>query len=366
MPSLFDPLTLRGVTLRNRIGISPMSQYAAGPDGRAGDWHLVTLGARAAGGAGLVMVEATSVSPEARATPDDLGLWDDSQIAPLARVAGFIRDMGAVPGIQLQHAGAKASTTPPWHGGRPIGEQGWDIVGPTADPFGGFLKQAPRALDEAGIAKVRRDFADAARRADEAGFELLQLHAAHGYLLQAFLSPIANRRTDAYGQDRARLLHEVIGDVRDVWPSHKPLSIRLGAGDFHPDGMSVEDALAVARALPGAGVDLLDVSIAFSAVLPVDLPWDQPAFLAPFASGMRKAAGIPTAMSWAIDTPHDAQRVIDEGAVDMVMLARPSLFDPNWPLRAAVALERPDPAKLLPIRHGHWLQSWLDGGRILR
>ena len=366
MVSLFDPLTLRGITLRNRIGISPMSQYAAGADGRAGDWHLMTLGARAAGGAGLVMVEATSVSPEGRATPCDLGLWDDSQIAPLARVASFIRDMGAVPGIQLQHAGTKASTTPPWDGGRPIGENGWDIVGPTDQPFGSYLKQAPHALDAMGIAKVRDDFANAARRAAEAGFELLQLHAAHGYLLQAFLSPVANRRTDAYGEDRARLLKEVVGDVRNAWPSDRPLSVRLGAGDFHPDGMSLDEALDVAVALPAAGIDLLDVSIAFSAVLTANLPWTESAFLAPFASRMRRAAGIPTAMSWAIDTPHDAQRVISEEAVDLVMLARPSLFDPNWPLRAAVALEHPEPARLLPINHGHWLNNWLSGSRVLR
>lgn len=371
MSLLFSPLRLREVTLRNRIAISPMSQYSA-VEGRAGDWHLVSLGARAAGGAGLVMVEATAVSPEGRATLGDTGLWEDGQIEPLARVAAFIRSMGAVPGIQLQHSGTKACTSPPWEGGAHLAEdnpEAWEICGPTEAPFGGALTRKPRALDGAGIAQVRSDFADAARRAARAGFELVQIHAAHGYLVQSFLSPLSNRRTDEHGgsaENRARLLLDVVEGVRTAWPAGLPLSVRLGVSDFHEEGVQFAESLALAQRLRAAGVDLLDVSIAFSGPVRADVPWDTPAFMAPMAAELRAATGIATAMSWAVDNPEDAERVLAEGSVDLVMLARSSLADPNWPLRAAIALGEQDPSSVLPIQHGYWLKRWLGGSRVLR
>jgi 2,4-dienoyl-CoA reductase-like NADH-dependent reductase (Old Yellow Enzyme family) len=371
MSLLFSPLGLRSVTLRNRVAISPMSQYSA-LEGMANDWHLVSLGARAAGGAGLVMVEATSVSPEGRGTPGDLGLWNDLQIDPLARVAAFIRSMGAVPGIQLQHSGAKACTTAPWEGGAHIpaeDDRAWPIHGASDAAFGVHLTRNPQRLDQAGIDTIVEDFGAAARRAARAGFELVQIHAAHGYLIQGFLSPLSNDRTDGYGSDadkRARLLREIVAKVRSVWPDGLPLSVRIGASDFNERGVQLADMIELSTSFGQLGVDLIDVSIAFSGPIMADLPWKEPAFMAPVAAEFRHASGIATAMSWAVDTPEDAERVLQEGCVDVVMLARPSLFDPNWPLRAAVALGEKAPDSVLPIQHGHWLKRWFDGGRVLR
>ncbi|MGE3599111.1 MAG: NADH:flavin oxidoreductase/NADH oxidase [Dehalococcoidia bacterium] len=368
---LFTPLTLRGVQLRNRIAVSPMSQYAA-VDGRVGDWHLVSLGARAAGGAGLVMVEATAVSPEARGTIGDVGLWDDTHIAPLAHVASFIRSMGAVAGIQLQHAGPKACTMLPWEGGRHLAADdpaAWPIYGPTDAPFGGHLLRAPVAMSRADLRKVAADFAGAARRAVEAGFQLVQIHAAHGYLVQSFLSPFSNRRSDEYGgtpDSRSRLLREIVAAIREVLPDGTPLSVRLGAADFNAEGVQLDESIELARRLSVEGVDLLDVSVSFSGPVAANLPWDEPAFLTPTAGIIREAAGIMTASSWAIDTPEMAERALGEGRIDLVMLGRASLMDPNWPIKAAVALGEPDPASRLPVQHGFWLKRWLKGGRALR
>lgn len=337
MTRLFEPLTLRGVTSRNRIWVAPMCQYSA-TDGLPGDWHLVHLGARAVGGAGVVLSEATAVSPEGRISPRDTGIWNDEQAQRWQRISAFVREQGAVAGIQLAHAGRKAGTRPPWEarGVVPPAEGGWRPVGPTAEPCPGLA--VPLALDEEGIAAVRADFAAAARRADAAGFELVEVHAAHGYLLHEFLSPLSNSRTDGYGGDlagRMRLVLEVLEDVRAAWPQDKPLALRISASDWLEGGWTVEDSVVLAKEAAARGVDLVDCSSGGNA--PAQIPVE-PGYQVHLAATVRAGAGVATGAVGLITDPEQAEQVLVEEHADVVLLARELLRDPHWPLRAAAAL----------------------------
>jgi 2,4-dienoyl-CoA reductase-like NADH-dependent reductase (Old Yellow Enzyme family) len=334
--ALTDPLTIRGTTLRNRIGVSPMCQYSA-RDGMADDWHLVHLGSRAVGGAGLVCAEATAVSPEGRITPGDLGIWSDGHIEPLARIARFVAAQGAAPAIQLAHAGRKASARLPWLGGAPldIGEGAWPTLGPSAVPFAPEWP-APTAASHDQLAAVVRDFAAAARRAREAGFAIAEVHAAHGYLLHSFLSPLSNRRTDRYGgglAGRSRLLIEVVEAVRAAWPDSAPLFVRLSCSDWVEGGWDIADSVELARGLKGLGVDVIDCSSGGTS--PQARIPTAPGYQVPFAERIRVEAGIPTAAVGLITDPLQADAIIRDGRADLVLMARELLRDPYWPLRHA-------------------------------
>ena len=342
MSPLFEPLTLRGATSRNRIWVAPMCQYSAADSGPAvgapTDWHLVHLGARAVGGAGLVMTEATAVSPEGRISPHDTGIWNDEQAAAWAGIASFVRSQGALAAIQLAHAGRKASTHRPWEGRGvvPAAEGGWTPVGPSATAYPGLGE--PAALDAAGIQKVRADFVAATRRADAAGFDVVEIHAAHCYLLHSFLSPLSNDRTDAYGADlagRMRLPLEVIEDVREAWPQDKPLVLRISASDWLDGGWTVDDSVVLAKEAAARGVDLVDCSSGGNA--PSQIPLE-PGYQVPFAAAVRGGAGVPTGAVGLVTEPAQAEAIVAEGSADVVLLARELLRDPHWPLRAAAEL----------------------------
>lgn len=351
-PQLFAPLTIRSVTLRNRIGVSPMCEYSA-EDGAMTDWHLVHLGSRAVGGAGLIIAEATAVSPEGRITPGDTGIWHDKHIEPVARITRFIKAHGAVPGMQIAHAGRKASAARPWDGGAHLTEDqgGWPTVAPSAIAFGAELPKVPRAMTEADIQKVRGDFVAAAQRARRAGVEFLELHSAHGYLMHEFLSPLTNQRTDQYGgslENRCRLLLETTRAVRTVWPDEFPLAVRLSVSDWMPGGWAVEDSIALARQLKAAGVDLIDCSsggIVPDAQIPVGAGYQ-----VPFAEVIRREAKVLTAAVGQITAPTHADEIIGNGRADVVLLARQMLRDPYWPLCAATAVHR-KAALAIPVQY---------------
>ncbi len=341
MSALFAPLSLRSLTLRNRIGVSPMCQYSS-DNGVATDWHLVHLGAFASGGAGLVLTEAAAVSPEGRISPQDLGIWDDAHVPMLKRITEFGRAQGAVMGIQLAHAGRKASTRRPWEqpsGAVPVSEGGWDnVLAPSAVPFAPNYP-APHQLTLDGIAHVIASFRAAALRALDAGFEVAELHAAHGYLLHQFLSPIANQRTDHYGgsfENRVRLTLDVTEAVRAVWPERLPLMVRISATDWVPGGWSVEESVRLAALLHLRGVDLLDCSsggLAAHQQIPIG-----PGYQVPFAQRIRAETGVPTAAVGLITDAAQAEQIVAGGSADMVLLARELLRNPRWPLLAAHAL----------------------------
>ena len=340
MSHLFEPLRLRDVELRNRIMISPMCQYSS-IDGLANDWHLVHLGSRAVGGAALVMVEATAVVPEGRISPEDMGIWSDAHIAPLEQIFRFIGQQGAVPGIQLAHAGRKASTSAPWKGGHPLApaDGGWTpIYAPSPTAFAETW-QTPQALTTSQIRGVVESFAAAAQRALSAGARWLEIHAAHGYLLHTFLSPLSNHRTDEYGgpfENRTRALREVLAAVRKVWPERYPLSVRISATDWHEDGWTVEDSIALAKMLQPLGADIMDCSS--GGILPgISIPLGA-GYQVPLAQRIRTATGIPTIAVGMITGPAQADHIIRTGQADAVMLARQLLRDPYWPLHAAKAL----------------------------
>lgn len=341
MASLFDPLTLRSVTLRNRLGVSPMCMYSS-EDGVANDWHLVHLGSRAVGGYALVIAEATAVTPEGRISPDDAGIWADKHIEPLARINRFIKAQGAVPGVQLAHAGRKASTARPWGHEKPNApiteaEGGWQTVAPSAVPYAeGHL--VPQALTVEEIAAIRKAFVAAAKRSLQAGYEVIELHGAHGYLIHEFLSPLANKRTDQYGgsfENRIRFLMELIADVRRVVPEGMPLLLRISATDWLEGGWTIEDSVALARRVKPEGVDLIDCSS--GAIAPAKIAVG-PGYQVPFAEAVKKGAGIATAAVGMITEPAQAQAIIEQGQADMVLMARESLRDPYFPLHAARAL----------------------------
>jgi 2,4-dienoyl-CoA reductase-like NADH-dependent reductase (Old Yellow Enzyme family) len=337
---LFTPFSLREVQLRNRIVVSPMCQYSS-RDGFANDWHLVHLGARAVGGAALVFTEAAAVEPAGRITPGDLGIWSDEHVEPLRRVVKFIEHQGAVAGMQLAHAGRKASTAAPWDGSAPIGpgEGGWQpILAPSAIAFDGE-SQVPEALDDAGIRRIVQAFAAASRRALAAGFRIVEIHAAHGYLLHGFLSPLSNRRTDRFGgtfENRIRMVCMVAEAIRREWPERLPLFIRISATDWHPDGWTLEDSIALARQLKGVGVDLVDCSS--GGIVPgVRIPVG-PGYQVRFAQAIRREAGVATGAVGMITSPQQADQIIRTEQADVVLLAREMLRDPYWPLHAARTL----------------------------
>jgi 2,4-dienoyl-CoA reductase-like NADH-dependent reductase (Old Yellow Enzyme family) len=338
--SLFLPLQIRSMLFRNRIAVSPMCEYSS-VDGFANDWHLVHLGSRAVGGAGLVITEAAAVLPEGRISPDDLGIWHDDHIPALARITEFIHAHGAISGIQLAHAGRKASTAAPWEGGHSLDTEhrGWrPIFGPSEIAFDtGYATPAP--LDEIGISGVIDAFRAAAKRALQAGFKVIEIHAAHGYLLHEFLSPISNLRTDRYGgsiENRSRLLLEVVDAVREVWPSTHALFVRISATDWVDHGWSVADSVALARQLGSHSVDLVDCSSGGN-VPGVRIPIG-PGYQTPFAEQIKREAGVLTGAVGMITAPAQADHIVRTGQADMIILARELLRDPYWPLHAAQAL----------------------------
>jgi 2,4-dienoyl-CoA reductase-like NADH-dependent reductase (Old Yellow Enzyme family) len=354
VPQLFEPLTLRGTTTRNRAWLAAMCQYSAfDRDGMPTDWHLVNLGQHAMGGFGLVMTEATAVVPEGRISPEDVGIWSDAHVAPWRRIADFVREQGAVPAMQLAHAGRKASTygLEGLPGTVPPGEGGWEPVGPTALAYEGY--DVPRELTTADVEVIPRAFADAARRADEAGFEAVEIHAAHGYLLHQFLSPLSNQRTDQYGGSfdaRTRLVVEVVDAVRAAWPADKPLFVRFSATDWADGGWDVEQTARLAERLTAHGVDLVDVSSGgLVAHQKIDVG---PGYQVPFAEAVRRASGLPVVAVGLITEPEQAEQVLTDGAADAVMLARAAIREPAWPLRAAHRLGVPASEAPYPPQHG--------------
>lgn len=331
---LFSPLTIRGTTFRNRIVMSPMCQYVA-VDGLASDWHLVHLGSRAAGGVALVVVEATAVTPDGRITPGDMGIWGEQHVEPLARIARFVHSQGAVAGIQLAHAGRKASCEPPWKGGaRLLAPEGWNVVGPSALPFNDG-EPSPKPLDEADIDAIIAAFEASAQRAVSAGFRVIEIHAAHGYLLHEFLSPLSNQRTDSYGrslENRMRLTLQVAERLRRRVPDDLPLFVRISATDWAEGGWDVEQSVVLARRLKTIGVDLIDVSsgaLVPKARIPVGKGYQ-----VPFARKIREEAGIPTGAVGLITEPHDANEIVTSGSSDLVFIARELLRRPYWALEA--------------------------------
>ena len=351
-PHLFQPLTIKSVTLRNRIGVSPMCEYSS-EDGVATDWHLVHLGSRAVGGAGLVIAEATAVSPEGRITPGDAGIWADKHIEPVARINRFIKQHGAVPGMQLAHAGRKASAARPWEGGAHLPDEqgGWQTVAPSPLPFGSDLNKVPREMTEADIRKVQNDFVAAAKRALTAGVEWLEIHSAHGYLSHEFLSPLTNRRADKYGgsfENRCRFLLETTRAVRAVWPDKFPLAVRLSTIDWMPGGWEIGDSIALAKQLKTEGVDLIDCSS--GGTVPHAKILVGAGYQVPFAERIRREANIATAAVGQITEPTHAEEIIRNGRADIVLLAREYLRDPYWPLRAANVLKRKE-ALATPVQY---------------
>ncbi|WP_269716040.1 NADH:flavin oxidoreductase/NADH oxidase [Caulobacter sp. NIBR2454] len=346
-PALFTPLTLRGVTLKNRIAVSPMCQYSA-TDGVPNDWHFVHLGRFAIGGAGLVMVEATAVEAEGRITHGDLGLWNDEQQGRLARIAAFLKSQGAVPAIQIGHAGRKASTHRPFEGGHPIttenarpGESAWQTVAPSAIPFADGY-HTPRALTVEEIHGLTAKFVDSAKRALAAGFEVLEIHGAHGYLLTEFLSPISNHRSDQYGGDfqgRTRFLLETVEAVRAVWPDDKPLFVRLSTVDGTPGGWSLEDSVVLAGELKARGVDVIDSSSGGLTPSMETANRPAPLYQTPYAEAVRRDAGIATMAVGLITQPQEAEAIIADGQADIVALGRAMLENPNWAQDAKAALD---------------------------
>ena len=362
MSALFSSFTLKDVTLRNRIAVAPMCQYSA-VDGLANDWHAVHYASLARGGAGLVIVEATGVSPEGRITPACLGLWNGQQAAGLAKVAAAIKAGGAVPGIQIAHAGRKASANRPWEGDDHIAEgdpRGWETLAPSAIAFGANLPKVPKAMTLADITRVREEFVAAAIRARDAGFEWLELHFAHGYLAQSFFSVHANQRDDAYGgsfMGRCRFLLETLAAVREVWPQHLPLTARFGVIEFDGrDEETLADSIELAIAFRKAGLDMLNISIGFSTPK-ANVPWGL-AFLAPIAEKVRRASGLPVASSWGIDVPATADRVVAENQMDLVMIGRAHLANPHWPYHASLMLKKEKSSWVLPAPYAHWLERY--------
>jgi 2,4-dienoyl-CoA reductase-like NADH-dependent reductase (Old Yellow Enzyme family) len=348
LTDLFSPITLRGVTIRNRIGVAPMCQYSCDPRGdaagKATDWHLAHLHARAIGGAGLVVTEATAVTPEGRITPQDLGLWNDDQIAGHARIVQVIASTGAVPGTQIAHAGRKASTNQPWVGGVAGDDaHGWTPLAPSAIAFPGLRE--PRAMSEQDILSTIEAFAATARRAVEAGYRFIELHAAHGYLLHQFLSPLSNQRNDGWGGDfagRSRIVLEAVKAVRAAIPADMPLGIRFSHTDWLDGGWTTEETVELSRQVKALGVDLVDVSS--GALLPAKIPLE-PGYQVPGARAVRQGAEVAVAAVGLITEPKHAQEILEAGDADMIFLARALLRDPYWPLHAAEALGRTEALK---------------------
>jgi len=362
MPDLFSPFTLKGVTLRNRIAMSPMTMYRS-VDGRMGDFHVMLMGSRAAGGFGLVFPEQIAITPDGRTGTSCAGIWDDSQIEGLARVAAIIKDMGAVPAIQLGHTGRKGSEKKPWDGKTQIAPDhpdGWQVRAPSPITFGGRYTYPVQELSVAEIHEIHRAYADAARRALAAGFEWLEMHFAHGYLGASFFSPLANQRTDDYGgslENRLRYHREAMDAVRAVWPERLPLTIRLGSDDFHPDGVQFDDAVWAVGELKGHGLDLADLSLGMNTDDVRNVPFNEVGFMVERAARVRHEVGIPVGVSWNLGIPAAADAAIRDEKIDLVLLGRPALANPHWPFYAARELGHPDPVALLPQDWSWWLRN---------
>ena len=362
MSALFQPYTLKDITLRNRVAVPPMCQYMA-VDGLANDWHLSHYAGMARGGAALVIVEATAVSPEGRITPGCTGIWSDALAQGFAPIVKEIKKAGAVPGIQIGHAGRKASANRPWEGDDHIAEgdpRGWQTIAPSAIAFGGGLGKVPRAMTLDDIARVRQDFVDAALRAREVGFEWLELHFAHGYLGQSFFSAHSNQRDDIYGgslENRSRFLLETLKAVREVWPEHLPLTIRFGVIEF--DGRDEEtllESIALVRQFKDAGMDMISVSMGFT-IPDTSIPWG-PAFMGPIAERVRNEAGVPVSSAWGFGTPAIAEQVVKDEQLDVVMVGKAHLANPHWTYFAAKELGLERASWTMPAPYAHWLERY--------
>lgn len=362
MPNLFSPYTLKDVTLRNRIVMSPMTMYRS-VDGLLNDFHVMMLGARAAGGFGLIFPEQLAITPNGRTSTSCGGIYDDAQIEGLKRVTAIIKDMGAVAGIQLGHTGRKGSELKPWEGGAqlaPDHPDGWQVVGPSALPYGGKYKYPVHALSKDEIKAIHRSYAQAARRAVEAGFEWLEMHFAHGYLGASFFSPIANKRTDEYGgslENRIRFHTEALDAVHAVWPERLPLTMRLGSDDLNSEGVQFDDAVTAVRIMKDHGLDFADLSMGFNTDDMKDLPFGKIAFMVERGARVKREVGIPVGVSWNLGLPAVADRVIREELVDLVLIGRPALANPHWPIWAARELAHADPFSLVPQDWGWWLKN---------
>jgi 2,4-dienoyl-CoA reductase-like NADH-dependent reductase (Old Yellow Enzyme family) len=364
MPALFTPYTLKGVTLRNRIGMSPMTMYRS-EDGKMNDYHLMYLGARAAGGFGLIFPEQVAISPEGRTSVHCAGIYEDEQIESHARVTKMIREMGAVGGIQLGHTGRNGSELKPWEGWTQIAPddpKGWQVVGPSDVPYGCGKRPFPvHALTVDEIKALHRKYADAARRSADAGYQWLEMHFAHGYLAASFLSPLANKRTDQYGgslENRARFLLEALDAVREVWPEEYPLTMRLGCDDFHPDGTQFEDSIVAIGWMKERGLDLADISMGGNTDEMTEPLFAPPSAWVQRAARIKREIGIDMAASWNLGVPSNADAAVRSGALDVVLLGRPALANPHWPVWAARELGHPDPFSLVPQDWGWWLTNF--------
>ena len=362
MAALFEPYTLKDVTLRNRIAIPPMCQYMA-ENGLINDWHQVHYASLARGGAGLVVVEATAVSPEGRITPGCAGIWNDTQAQAFVPVVKAIKAAGSVPGIQIAHAGRKASANRPWEGDDHIAAddaRGWDTIAPSAIAFGGHLPKVPKAMTLDDIARVKQDFIDAARRARDAGFEWIELHFAHGYLGQSFFSEHSNQRTDAYGgsfDNRTRFLLETLAAVREVWPENLPLTARFGVVEYDGrDEQTLQESVELARRFKAGGLDLLSVSVGFT-IPQTNIPWG-PAFLGPIAERVRREAKLPVTSAWGFGTPELAEGALQANQLDLVSVGRAHLADPHWAYFAAKELGVEKASWTLPAPYAHWLERY--------
>ena len=362
MSALFQPYTLKDITLRNRIAVPPMCQYMA-VDGVANDWHLSHYAGMARGGAGLVIVEATAVAPEGRITPGCTGIWNDDLAQAFVPVVKAIKAAGAVPGIQIAHAGRKASANRPWEGDDHIPDgdaRGWQTIAPSAIAFGGGLPKVPRAMDLDDIARVKQNFVDAAVRAREAGFEWLELHFAHGYLAQSFFSAHSNQRDDIYGgslENRSRFLLETLQAVRAVWPEHLPLTIRFGVLEFDGrDEQTLLESIGLVRQFKDAGMDMISVSMGFT-IPDVAIPWG-PAFMGPIAERVRREAGVPVSSAWGFGTPAIAEKVVQDAQLDVVMVGKAHLANPHWAYFAAKELGVERASWVMPAPYAHWLERY--------
>ncbi len=363
MPDLFSPYTLKGVTLRNRIAMSPMTMYRS-VDGLMNDFHIMLLGSRAAGGFGLVFPEQLAITPDGRTSVGCGGIYDDAQVAGLKRVTDIIKDMGAVPGIQLGHTGRKGSEVKPWEGGAqlpPDHPNGWPVVGPSAIAYGGKYQYPVHALSRDEIKAIHRAYADAARRAVDAGFQWLELHFAHGYLGASFFSPLANQRDDEYGgslENRVRFHLEAIDAVRAVWPERYPLTMRLGSDDLHERGIQFDESIVAVSMMKQHGLDLADLSIGINTDDMRESPFNEIGFMLERAKRLRHEVDIPVVTSWNLGVPALADRIIREEVIDVVLLGRPALSNPHWPVWAARELQHPDPFALVPEDWGWWLRNF--------
>lgn len=363
MSKLFTPYKLKDVTLRNRIAIPPMCQYSA-LDGVPNDWHQVHYASLARGGAGLVVVEATGVSADGRITPGCLGIWNEAQAAEHAKIVAAVKKAGAVPGIQIGHAGMKASANKPWEGDDHIPANdpaAWETIAPSALASATpGLSRIPREMTRADIERVQADFVAAAARALAAGYEWLELHFAHGYLAQSFFSRHTNKREDEYGgtaEKRGRFLVETVEAVRKVWPENLPFTARFGVLEFDgQDEETLQESIALVKKFKARGLDFLNVSIGFTAPN-ANIPWGQ-AFMAPIAERLRNETGLPVSSAWGFGLPHLAEAAIEKEQLDIVMIGRASLANPHWPYEAAKALGIDKPAWVLPAPYAHWLERY--------